>query len=183
VVLYDRSLPGYPALGTTVVPLGERDYRDREPPMGQRVDATFGERAVLLGYTLERPAAGQDADAGMLRLTVYWRALPWDAGSGSPPPDYAVFYHLYEPDSEQIVAQADGRPLKGTYPTNAWRADEVIVDEVELEWSSVPAGVYRLAVGMVDANGPDRATVVTQIGELVPGGRLILEDRIELPPR
>jgi hypothetical protein len=50
IVLYDRSLPEYPALGTAVFPLGERAHSEREPSMGHRVDATFGERAVLLGY-------------------------------------------------------------------------------------------------------------------------------------
>ena len=57
VVLYDRSQPGYPALGTTVVPLGEREYSYREPPMERRVGAMFGERAVLLGYDMRHLAA------------------------------------------------------------------------------------------------------------------------------
>jgi hypothetical protein len=114
---------------------------------------------------------------------VHWQALPWDAAQGNPPPDYVIFYHLYVPQDDEIVAQSDARPLQGTYPTNAWRAGEVIGDEVVLDVSSTTAGVYRLAVGMYEANGTDRATIVTQAGEVVPGGRLILEDRIELPAR
>ena len=180
IVLYDRSLPGYPALGTAVVPLGEREYSDQEPPMEQPVGATFGERVILLGYDLSLPA-GQAKTS--LRLNVHWRALPWDVAQGNPPPDYVIFYHLYAHDDGKIVAQSDARPLKGTYPTNAWRAGEAISDEVVLDLSNVPAGVYRLAVGMVEANDKERATIVTEAGEVVPGGRLTLEDRIELPAR
>jgi hypothetical protein len=56
----------------------------------------------------------------------------------------------------------------------------VVSDEVVLDLGNVPTGVYRLAVGMYEANSTDRAEIVTEAGEIVPGGRLILEDRIEL---
>ncbi len=181
VVLYDRSQPGYPALGTAVVPLGERKFADIEPAMGQRVEATFGERAVLLGYDLLPLSAGQETMS--LRLDLYWRALPWDVERGNPPPDYVVFCHLYDPESNEIVVQSDARPLRGTYPTNAWQAGQVIDDEIALPLSGVPAGVYRLAVGMYEANSRDRTAIITAAGELVPDERLILEDRIEVPPK
>jgi hypothetical protein len=181
VVLYDRSQPGYPALGTAVVPLAELKLSNTEPPMGQRVEAAFGERAILLGYDLSLASAGQD-DL-WLRLDLYWRALPWDVKGGNPPPDYVVFCHLYDPESNEIVAQSDGRPLKGVYPTNAWRADQVLADEIGLPLSGIPEGTYRLAVGMYEANSKDRAKIVTAAGEPMPDGRLVLEDRIEVPPR
>jgi hypothetical protein len=178
VVLYDRSLPGYPALGTTVIPVGERAISHQEPLMGKRVGATFGDRAVLLGYTLKPPVPEQEEP--MLRLNAHWQALPWDQEQGNPPPDYVVFYHLYACDGGAIVAQSDARPLNGTYPTNAWQAGEVISEEIVLGVSNAPPGVYCLAVGMVEANGTDRAAILTQAGEAVPDGRLILEDRIDL---
>jgi hypothetical protein len=181
VVLYDRSQPGYPALGTAVVPLGGREHRYEAPQMGRRAGTAFGGRNVLLGYDVQQPVAGQDA----LRLNLYWQAVPWDAAQGTarrnPLPDYVVFVHLYDPESQEIVAQSDARPLNGTYPTNAWQEGEVIGDEIVLSLADVPAGVYRLAIGMVEANGTDRATIVSASGEAVPGGRWILEDRIEVP--
>jgi hypothetical protein len=135
----------------------------------------------LLGYDVQQPVAGQDA----LRLNLYWQAVPWDAAQGTarrnPLPDYVVFVHLYDTESQEIVAQSDARPLNGTYPTNAWQEGEVIGDEIVLSLADVPAGVYRLAIGMVEANGTDRATIVSASGEAVPGGRWILEDRIEVP--
>jgi hypothetical protein len=195
VVLYDRSQPGYPALGTAVVPLVEPRLSDREPPMGQRVGASFGERAVLLGYDLLLPSAGKDDLSLRLklywralpwdieRLKLYWRALPWDIERENPPPDYVVFCHLYDPEKNEIVAQSDGRPLKGVYPTNAWRAGQVIADQIDLPLSKAPAGAYRLAVGMYEANSRDRAVIVTAAGEPALDGRLVLEERIEVPAR
>jgi hypothetical protein len=181
VVLYDRSQPGYPALGTTVVPLGSREYHYEAPQMGRRVGAAFGGRNVLLGYDVQQPVAGQDA----LRLNLYWQAVPWDAAQGTarrnPVPDYVVFVHLYDPESQEIVAQSDARPLNGTYPTNAWQDGEVIDDEIVLPLAGVPAGVYRLAIGMVEANDKGRATIVSASGEAAPDGRWILEDKIEVP--
>ena len=99
-----------------------------------------------------------------------------------PPPTMWSFVHLYDPESEQIVAQSDARPLKGTYPTNAWRAGEVISDEIVLDLGDVPAGAYRLAMGMVGGEqhriGP---TIVTATGEIVPDGPVDLggQDRAE----
>jgi hypothetical protein len=178
VVLYDRSQPRYPALGTTVVPLGTWKHSHEVPQMGGQVGATFGERNVLLGYDLQQPVAGQDT----LRLNLYWQALPRDAGPEmNPLPDYAVFVHLYDPESQEIVAQSDGRPLNGTYPTSAWQDGEVIDDEIVLSLGGVPTGTYRLAIGMVEADGTERAKIVSASGETLPDGRYILEDRIEVP--
>jgi hypothetical protein len=174
VVLYDRSQPGYPALGTTVVPLVERERRFEVPPVQHPVGATFGDQYALLGYDLAQ-------DPTSLGLNLHWQALPQPVAEGDLVGDYLVFVHLYDPTNESIVAQSDARPLNGTYPTHAWHEGEVVSDEIVLTLADVPSGSYRLAVGMVEANSRDRAPIVNASGEVSPGGRLILEQEIALP--
>jgi hypothetical protein len=181
VILYDRSQPSYPALGTTVVPLESRGRDSLPPVMDRRIGATFGQRAILLGYDLQPPSPS--AQAPWLRLALYWQALSWDLEKGNPPPDYLIFCHLYDPETEEIVVQSDARPLNGVYPTNAWQVGEVIGEEIVLPLEDVPAGIYRLAVGMYEVMSKDRATIVEAGGETVPGGRLILEDKIKVSAR
>jgi hypothetical protein len=173
IVLYDRSQPGYPALGTTVVPLVEREPRFQFPSLQHRVGATFGGQLALLGYDLDQVPASLD-------LTLHWQALSQQA-AGEVLGDYIVFVHLYDPESETIVAQSDARPFRGTYPTHAWHAGEVLSDKIVLALADVPSGSYRLAVGMVEANSRDRVPIVNASGESPPGGRLILEQEIALP--
>jgi hypothetical protein len=108
--------------------------------------------------------------------------LPATVTQGMRAPDYVVFVHLYDPDSEEIAVQSDTRPLNGTYPTNAWQAGEVISDEIVLSLREVPPGTYGLAVGMYEVNSRDRAPIV-RTANTVSGGRLILEDRIKVPVR
>jgi hypothetical protein len=175
VVLYDRSLPGFPAAGTAVLPvrtpLGARERRFRVPDVQFPVDATLGEGISLLGVDLEQ-------EPSLLRLTIHWQALARELRSGEAPPDYLTFVHLFDRASEEIVVQADSRPVKGTYPTTSWLAGEVVSDEVVLSLLGVPPGQYRLAVGMYEANSGDRASIVDAEGEIIPNGRLVLEQEI-----
>jgi hypothetical protein len=58
--------------------------------------------------------------------------------------DYTVFIHLVDANG-QLVAQMDGQPFQGRYPTSWWSPGELIVDR-----RSAPAiapGKYRLLVG------------------------------------
>jgi hypothetical protein len=174
VVLYDRSQPGYPAAGTAIVPLSARERRFEPPESEHGVGAVLGEQINLLGFDL----AQDDAE---LRLRLHWQAgEEWGTG-GEVLPDYLVFVHLYDPDSEMIVAQSDARPRRGTYPTSSWAAGEVVSDEIRLDLTGAPAGRYRLGLGLVEAHGVDRAPVVDAQGEALPGGRLVLEPVVTVP--
>jgi hypothetical protein len=65
--------------------------------------------------------------------------------------DYQVFVHLRDPQTGQNVAQADGPPLDGWYPTSWWAAAEVVVDRRTFSLpDDVPAGRYNLVVGFYD---------------------------------
>ncbi|MEW5958852.1 MAG: glycosyltransferase family 39 protein [Chloroflexota bacterium] len=106
----------------------------------QPVEAVFGERLCLTGYTLEpaQPAAGQT-----VRLTFYWQAVaPLSR-------DYTVFVHLRRPEGGN-VAQADHRPLGSIYPTSLWPVGELIReanDDLMLP-VDLPPGDYELWVGL-----------------------------------
>ena len=97
--------------------------------------ADFGEQVRLLGYDLS-----QTADT--LTLTLHWQAVQQMDES------YKVFVHLFDPATEAIVAQDDSAPRRWAYPTTWWQEGEVVSDPVPLSLVDVPAGIYRLAIGV-----------------------------------
>ncbi len=126
-----------------------------ENPLG--VD--FGGQVRLAGYDLEQDDS--------LRLTLWWQALQSPAG------DYTVFVHLFDPETEEILAQSDAMPRGGAYPTSWWQAGEVVSETVTLSLAGVPSGRYRLAVGLYDPTGR-----LLAIGA---DGRRLADDRLVLP--
>jgi hypothetical protein len=114
---------------------------------GRVVGASFAHQIELLSYDTGR----QD---GALRLLLQWRCLyTLDA-------DYSVFVHLLDAGG-QIVAQSDGGPREGAYPTSVWDVGEVIAEERLL---SLPVGLqsgeYRLEVGLYLPETGERLPVV-----------------------
>ncbi len=78
--------------------------------------------------------------------------LIWQAG-GPIVPDQTVFMHVRD-SQDGIVAQADGQPVDGLYPTGLWSAGEVIADPRTLPADRQPAdGAYDLVVGLYDPAG------------------------------
>jgi hypothetical protein len=129
------------------------------------------EEIRLAGYDLE--AVG--ARTGPARLTLWWQALQ------APRADYTIFVHLFDPDTDTIVAQSDAMPRGGAYPTSWWATGEVVSETVTLPLEDVPGGTYRLAVGLYDrtvtrlaATGPD--------GQHLPADRAILPESLEIQP-
>ncbi len=161
VVLYDRAQPGFPALGSAVIPLIERTHQFTAPPVQHPLAVAFGEKIALLGYNIEQN--------DVLRLTLYWQATQ------SIETDYTVFVHLFDPTTETIVRQIDARPLNGLYPTNGWLPGEVVADTYVLPISGVAPGEYALAVGLYDARDWTRLLPVDANGSTWPDGRLILQ--------
>ena len=85
-----------------------REFETKIIPLNARVgDAT------LVGYRVE--------GARDLRVVVYWRVAQKIEN------DYTVFVHVADAN-ERVIAQHDGAPARGTYPTRAWQAGELIVD-------------------------------------------------------
>jgi hypothetical protein len=124
-------------------------------PLGYRL----GGEIALAGYDLSGPL-----QAGVpLTVTLYWRA------EAPPQGNYAVFVHLLD-ESGQQVAQHDGLPRYGRYPTLAWHAGDVVPDEHVLDLpASLPAGRLHLAVGMYRPDTLERLPVVGPAGPLPDG--------------
>jgi len=178
VILYQVSTwepIGQVRLGDFAFPLGGT-FEARRPPRtfllpslqpALRVD--FGAQVRLAGYGLE-----QESDA--LRLALWWQALQ------APAADYTVFVHLFDPDTEAIVAQSDSTPQAGAYPTSWWAEGEVVSETVTLPLEGVPEGSYWLAVGLYDRTVA-RLRAVDADAKPLPDGRFVLPESVEIGPQ
>jgi len=122
----------------------------------ERTSYNLGNRASLVGYDL---SARQVRPGGSLAVTLYWKVLEsFDA-------DYTVFCHLAIP-GEKPVAQADGVPVRGFYPTKLWEKGEVLADEYLVQVApEAPPGNYRLLVGMYLPFSGQRLPVIGEGGK------------------
>jgi hypothetical protein len=123
-----------------------------------RTDGNLGNQVQLLGHdgVPRSTKAGQS-----IRLTLYWQALTEMAD------DYSVFVHLVDSGSG-VVAQHDGQPLLGFYPTSFWDTGGIVRDEVDVAvGTSVPAGKYELVAGMYLLGTGERLPVLDENGQTV----------------
>jgi hypothetical protein len=127
------ELLGEPAvIGSAGVKTGVRT----EPgPIGRPAGASFDDQIELLGYD----ATTRDREVA---VTLHWRSIQ------VPRADYTVFVHLLDSEG-QVVSQHDGPPQDGAYPTSAWDAGEVVVDDrILLLPPDLTPGLYSLWVGL-----------------------------------
>ncbi|HXV99188.1 MAG TPA: hypothetical protein VEC93_12265, partial [Anaerolineae bacterium] len=132
---------------------------------------TFGDVARLAGFA----NAGRPISAGEpVRFTLLWEVLT------TPTVDYTVFVHLLDAN-DTIVASHDTQPLNNTYPTTIWSPGERILDEHILPTpASLPAGQYRLAVGLYHQPTGERLPLHFPDGRKDTEGRLILTSPITI---
>jgi hypothetical protein len=138
------------AFRIAVLPVG-RDSPDTQAL--QPSQARFGEAIRLEGYDWQTAP-------GALQLALRWSA------ERHIDIDYTVFVHLVAADSgQEPLAQGDGPPLEGRWPTSLWLPGIPVDDRrlVPLP-PDLPAGAYDLLVGWYDpgtgsrlplADGPD----------------------------
>ncbi len=126
-----------------VVQIGEAKLAPPEstPYVDHPLSVELADGITFRGYELART----DARAGeTITITLHWNVRE------APPKDYQVFVHLLGDDPEP-VAQGDGPPLMGYYPTSLWAAGETFADPHPLSLpAGLPPGQYRLLVGMYD---------------------------------
>jgi len=157
VILYPRGEPGAPLPVTVGGPAAGHEARlgviKLPPPVAADFDppwpsgAHFDNRFRLLGY--EIPQTGVRPGSNLI-ITLYWEALSPDGR------DYTVFVHLLN-EAGELVAQSDGPPRGGTYPTSLWSDGEQIPDErAILLPPGTPPGRYTLLVGLYDPAGGAR---------------------------
>jgi len=122
-----------------------------------RVGVHFGDMVALNGFSLARrgdPApeaymGSCEAELGLclkpgdaLQVTLVWEALaPISA-------DYTVFLHLRN-EQGKIIAQRDGQPLDGLYPTSQWQPGEPVTQPLDVDLPrDLAPGSYSLHVGL-----------------------------------
>jgi hypothetical protein len=133
-------------------------------PPEHLVSATVQGEIELIGWD----AAFLPDDLNQIRVTLHWRAL-------SPPSgDYTVFVHLLDADGNN-VAQHDGIPVNGDYPTQWWLPDDVVEDvRILTADSPISPGAYMIKVGMYRTNNPEERLSVSVNGADVPEKRVLL---------
>ncbi len=135
------------------------------PEMQSVVGADFAALVRLLGYDLQR-------ENETLRLRLHWQALsPMNT-------DYKVFVHLFDAQTETIVAQQDILAGGSAYPTTHWVSGEVVSDEIELALENILPDTYILAIGLYHAD--ERLSVAAPPSFTTSADRLLLE-QVRLP--
>jgi hypothetical protein len=147
------------------------------------VQATFGDGIRLVGYVLE--AEGEAQRRGLsappqppdvvslhpgerLYLALFWQSAAAVQG------DYTAFAHLYD-EGERLWGQHDGSPVGDSYPTSRWQLGETLVGRYEIPLDpQVPAGAYRLAVGMYASTTGERLPVEGDEARLMGAERVLL---------
>jgi len=162
-------LVGHPApIGNLAFTVFPRKFA--EPEQTEVIHATWDEVIALSGYEL----LGTESK-DILEVTLDWQALQRMDTS------FTNFLHLVDPESGQILAQADVIPRGWSYPTNWWEQGELVEDTIQLYLESVPSGEYELYVGWYDIENGERLPVSSKSGELLPDKRAFLA-RIEHEP-
>jgi 4-amino-4-deoxy-L-arabinose transferase-like glycosyltransferase len=136
-------------------------------------EGNLGNLVRLVGYDLAQPA---EVEAGsMLPLTLTWECL------GAFKTDYTAFVHLVGGGS-QPLAQADGEPLDGTYPTSFWDTGEWLADPYTLAVpDDVPPGEYGLRAGMYLLATGERLPLLGEDGQVLGDSISLGRVRVTLP--
>jgi len=145
VGLYDPKTEQ--TLGTVQIGEAKLAPPDSTPDIDQPLKVELADGITLQGYDL---APAEVSASESLTLTLHWQVR------AAPSRDYQVFVHLLGDDPEPL-AQGDGPPLTGDYPTSLWAAGERISDAHPMALpADLPAGNYRLLVGLYDLKTMER---------------------------
>jgi hypothetical protein len=139
-----------------------------QPPAPPAVplDYRLGDGIHLIGYEF-------DAKPELAYLRLHWSCL------AALENDYTVFVHLLDGDGE-LVAQADGPPVGGDYPTSFWAPGETVVGERVLNIAGLSSGIYELRVGMYLRATGDRLPLIDGDGNRQVGDAVSLTE-VQLP--
>jgi hypothetical protein len=158
------SIEGQGSVMLQQVMVEKSDRQFTLPPIQHPLDVQFGSVVRFKGFDLEREAVKRGEP---LRLTLYWQAT----NEAPVPVSYVVFAHLLGPQN-QMVAQHDGPPASGRWPSTTWVKGQAITDAHELAFKdNTYEGEAILEVGLYDPQSLERLKM--------PNG----EDRVILPIR
>ena len=124
--------------------------------MRTALNLRFGEHIYLKGYTL--PADNLRA-GDIVPVTLFWET------AALLDQRYKVFLHLLG-KTGQVIAQRDSEPGGNLALTTTWQPGQTIVDNHGILLPiAIPAGDYRLIVGLYDfANPAARLPIATEEG-------------------
>ncbi len=114
-----------------------------EPAQGvQEAQFVFGDVVALQSASWQRVSSE-------LRLQLTWTAV-------TPPTEsFKVFVHLLNAQGI-LVRQYDAVPCRWQCPTETWQSGAEILDETALELYGLPAGEYRILIGLYHAESGER---------------------------
>jgi len=172
VLLYDQSShERLPVLDASGLPTDDRllfglaVVPDSPPPLAGAADAEFGEELALQGYALHPDGAIRPGET--LTATLRFAALR------PPSEDYTLFAHLL--DGDRLVAQWDGQPFDGTFPTRRWPPGEPIDLPISLDFPrDPPQSGYHLAVGWYNLSTGQRLPL-SESGAATIGDRFLID--------
>jgi hypothetical protein len=151
-----RTLADALQFGRVAVGPGARPQRPSE-----NAQAQFGaDEILLLGHQLD-PAEVGPGEA--VTVTLRWQAAL------RPGEDYQAFVHAVDQNGA-LVAQHDGPPRMGLYPTSVWAPGEVVEDTHPVPISSTFEGSLQLYVGLYRLETMERLPVTDAQGMAYPGG-------------
>ena len=110
---------------------------------------SFGDRITLQDAAVD----GNLTPGGKLNVQLRWE----DQRTMST--DYTIFVHVAD-QSGKILAQYDGQPAAGKYPTSAWQPGETVIDHLSAPLpGAIPPGSYEVQVGLYDVKTGQRLSV------------------------
>ena len=126
--------------------------------------ANFGDLLVLIGYDVQWAESGP-------AVTLYWQAKETMAQ------DYTTFVHIVD-GGGNLVAQSDGQPTNGIYPTSIWDEGEIVADRKELTLpADAPLEQLNMVTGVYLLETLQRLPVTDAAGQRQPGDQW----RLDLP--
>jgi hypothetical protein len=123
-------------------------------PTWRPVDASLADSVRLIGYESLVSEAQPRGRGQQLGVYLYWRT---DQPLSQR---YKVFVHVVNAEGK-LVAQHDGEPQIGAYPTDKWEPGQVVCDfhSASLD-HSLPSGSYSIRAGLYDEDSGKRLPVL-----------------------
>jgi hypothetical protein len=113
--------------------------------------AGFNRGQIAIPLAIHGPLQAND----VLRVNVIWHPLQ------TLIQNFKVFVHLVDP-AGNVIAQYDGHPQSGQYPTAHWIPGELIEDAYPILFpADAPPGPYRVFLGLYDEATLTRLSVFT----------------------
>lgn len=152
---------------TTVKIRGEAQI-DQEPEDALQIN--FGSQLQLLGYD-----APTEVNDSQFAVTLYWQAVEPDGQN------YTIFMHLVDGQGN-LVAQTDGPPQNGRYPTTIMEPGEQILDtHLFILPETLPNGEYQILMGIYQPEIGLRLPAINTNNERLPNDAVPLHKVIITP--